>query len=183
VRWEQLFADLEGQLDAAEQHELVAEVADRTRREAALIRLVDRLLAADRVELRLRVQGAGVLRGVVDSIGADWLLLATGSGPPTLVRLAAVTSVVGLGPGAVGAGAGRLIGRLGLGSALRAVARDRARVTASLVDGTTLTGVLERVGADYVELAEQQEARTARARATEVVHVVPFAALAAIRLS
>jgi hypothetical protein len=182
VRWDQLFADLEGQLEAAEAQELVAEVADRTRREAALISLLDRLRAALGSDLRLQVHGVGVVSGVLDSVGAEWALVATDPVSQTLVPLVAVTSVVGLGPRAVEAAGEALFLRLGMGSALRAVARDRARVTAWLVDGTVLTGVVDRVGADHLELAEDRDGCGGARRSRDPVHTVPFRALAALRL-
>ena len=45
MRWDQLFGDLEGQLAHEQRRDLDLEVADRTRRERALIGLHERLLA------------------------------------------------------------------------------------------------------------------------------------------
>ena len=63
VRWERLFDDLEAQLRTEEARELAAEVADRTRRERALVGLHDQFAAAaDRTVVELRVAGVGLLR-------------------------------------------------------------------------------------------------------------------------
>lgn len=178
VRWADLFADLEGQLIAAESAELAAEVTDRTRRETALLRLVDRLRAAVGREVTVTVSGAGPLRGRVASVGPDWLLLA---GPgETLVPLGPVVSVSGLGPWSAAPGSeGEVTARLDLRYALRALARDRARVVATLSDDRVIAGTVDRVGADFVEVTSRPEGTNRQADAD--VHVVPLSALVVVR--
>jgi hypothetical protein len=184
VRWEELFHDLEGQLEAADARELAVEVADRTRREAARLRLVDRLRASTGQQLRLQVQGVGTLLGRLAGVGSQWVLVAGEQDRETLVPLHAVISVSGLGDGAVDpSGRDQVFARLGLGSALRGIARDRVVVTARLVDGSAVSGTVDRVGADYLELAEQRGIGEAvRDRSPRGVLSVPFPALAALRL-
>ncbi|MHB8961299.1 MAG: hypothetical protein ACYDAN_16935, partial [Candidatus Limnocylindrales bacterium] len=97
MRWRELFDDLEGQYDAARAAELAGEVAERTRREVALLHLVDRLRAAEGAELAVTVPGAGVLRGRLLDAGADWLLLDEGGAREALVPLRAVLGVTGAG--------------------------------------------------------------------------------------
>ena len=182
MRWEELFGDLEGQLAADERAELEAEVADRTRREAARLRVVDRLRGAAEAghELTVGVLGGSVERGRVGSVGPDWVLLVTATAE-VLVVAAAIESVVGLGPESAEPGSeGKVVGRLGLGHALRAVARDRAEVRLITVSGSSVVGVLERVGADHVELTEHPVGEP-RLRGSR--RLVPFAALATLRLA
>ena len=144
MRWEDLFADLEGQLAAEEAVVLSAEVADRTRREQARIRLSDRLRAAGDTPLVVDVQGAGQLTGRVAGLGPDWLLLDDGS-REALVPMAAVRSVFGPGRYAADPGAqGAVAARLGLDHALRVLARDRAHVPLVLRDGGVLGGTMAR---------------------------------------
>ncbi len=157
-------------------------MADRTRREAARLRVVDRLRGADTSgrELTVGVVGGSVEHGRVASVGPDWLLLVT-STAEVLVAASAIESVVGLGPESAEPGSeGAVVGRLGVGHALRAVARDRAEVRLTTVSGRSVVGVLERVGADHVELTEHPvgEPRLRGAR-----RLVPFAALATVRLA
>jgi len=182
MRWDDLFRDLEGQLEAAEVAEVAAEVADRSRRESARLRLVDRLRPAAGHEVRLQVRGGGQVAGRLDHVGAQWVLVAETAGRQALVPLSAVLAVAGVGvlssPPDVEE---RVFDRLGLGSALRAIARDRAPVTLGLVDGSALTGTVDRVGADFLELAEHAAGESRRRGEVSGVRVVPFEALATLR--
>lgn len=203
MRWERLFDDLEAQLAADAARELTAEVADRTRRERAQVALVDRLTAlVDGPAVELRVAGVGAVRGVVVGAGVEWVLVdqrhGAGQDPrgsatarwgdggldpvppdrPVLVATTALRAVVGLAgartPGAVAKG-------FGLGAALRAVSRDRAVVDVVDVDGTVVTGTLDAVGQDLVEVAEHPADLPRRAEHVLRVVAVPFTALAVVR--
>jgi hypothetical protein len=156
VRWERLFEDLEAQLVEAAADELRAEVADRTQREVSELGLADRLRAGSGAQVALRVTGVGVVSGTVRSTGPDWVLLAEPLGVETLVSLAAVVQVTGLGSRA-SLPRGELARRLGLGYALRGLARDRAVVRVVLTDGSTLAGTIDRVGADHFDVTERSE--------------------------
>ncbi len=180
MRWAELFRDLEAQLDAASSAELAGEVADRTRREYARIRLVDRLRAAEGREVLLTVAGAGVVRGSVLDCGPDWVLLAQESNREAVVSLGALLGVVGLDPrAATEPGSEGVVGaRCGLGTVLRALARDRAEVACTVLDGSVTVGTIDRVGADYLEIAPCRPGeRRARDAGTQR-KLVPFAALA-----
>jgi hypothetical protein len=182
VRWEQLFADLEGQADAAAAAELAAEVAERTRREVGRLRLVDRLRAAHGTRLVLRAQGAGVVTGLVADVGADWVLLEEPDGRGVLVPQPAVVALSGLGgrselPGSEG----EVEQRLDLRYALRRLVRDRTTVELVLIDGTAVAGTLDRVAADHVDLAQHDAAEARRARAVRQVLLLPLGALALVR--
>jgi hypothetical protein len=181
MRWEDLFADLEGQLSAEEAVALSAEVADRTRREQARIRLADRLRAAEGARLVVDVQGVGQLTGRVAGVGPDWLLLDDGV-RELLVPVGALRWVSGLGRLAADPQAqGAVAARLTLGYALRALARDRAVVSLVLRDGGALTGTVDRVLADHLDLAEHPVDEPRRAGAVRAVRSVPLEALAVVR--
>lgn len=181
MRWEELFADLEAQVTADERAALEAEVADRSRRESARLRVVDRLRAAHRAGavLTLDVRGAGSLKGRVSALGSDWLLLAATTSV-ALIPVVALDGIRGLGiESADPASEGLVDARLGLGHALRAVARDRAEVVMSTVSGVERCGTIDRVGKDYLELMEHP---TGEPRSRTGMRLVPFSALAAVRM-
>ena len=180
VRWDALFADLEAQAEDDQTAELAAEVADRTRIETAALHLVDRLRASRGHGLVVATAGASV-RGVLRTVGPDWLLVEAEPNRQAVVRLAAVLGVTGLGSrSSAPSSEGRVAARLALGSALRAVARDRAAVTITLIDASTVSGTLDRVGADFVELAEHPIGEARRRGAVTAVRLVPLRALAIV---
>jgi hypothetical protein len=76
---------------------------------------------------------------------------------------------------------GYLAGRLGFRHILRAVVRDRSAVRLDLVDGSALDGTLDRVGADFVELAEHPAGELRRRSQVRGIVVVPLVAIAIVR--
>ena len=182
MRWDRLFDDLESQLEASQAADLSAEVAERARREAALVRLVDRLRPAVGLELTVHVAGSGAVRGRLLDRGSDWLLLDEAGERQALVALAAVLTVAGVGSRtAVADSEGAVAKRLDLRWALRGLARSRTGVALVLVDGTQVTGTLDRVGADHLDLAEHGLGEARRAGAVRAVRLVPLAALGLAR--
>ena len=85
MRWEALFEDLEADVERIATAELAAEVADRTRRELARIRLVDRLREATGRTVTVAVAGHGPVAGVLADAGPDWLLLTADGGREVLL--------------------------------------------------------------------------------------------------
>jgi len=75
MRWEGLFADLEGQLAAEQRRERDDEVAERTRRERALVTLPARLAAAVGGPLRIILVGGRQVDGDLEDLGEDWVLV------------------------------------------------------------------------------------------------------------
>jgi hypothetical protein len=182
VRWDELFDDIEAQFDAADAADLAAEVADRSRREVASLRLVDRLNAVVGSPVALRVLGAGAVEGTLTAIGPDWLLLAESGGRESLVAAAAVVAVGGLAAQSDAPHSqGTVAARLGLTYALRVIVRDRAAVSLTLIDGSTSSGTLDRVGADFVEVAEHPQGEPRRRTAVRAVRAYPLAAVAVVR--
>ena len=126
MRWEELFADLEAQLLAADAAELAGEVTDRTRREAGLLRLTDRLRPVVGRPVGILVEGAGSVQGRLLDVGEGWLLLQERGQRQVLVPTVGVLGITGLGsPSAVPGSEGEVGRRLDLRWAQRARRRPR----------------------------------------------------------
>ena len=174
MRWEQLFDDLEGQAEAADAADLDAELRDRERAERARLRTVDRLRGSVGRPVDVGVRGGERERGTIRRVGSDWLLLETAPGREALIPLAAVVVIAGLAHRSFEPGSeGPVLGRLDLRHVLRVVARDRSRVGLVLDQSPLLSGVIERVGADHLELADAPGSRELR--------LVPLHALSVLR--
>lgn len=196
MRWDNLFDDLEGQLEL----ELNAEEVD-LRAEEERLRL-GRLSLRDRLTSLAREQGgAGAFRIVLVSgatvtvrpatFGRDWLagdlLDGPACGAQCVLPLAAVAGVV-LAAGQVGAslaaeseGAARIVDRIGLSFVLRDLCRRRASLELLTPLGP-LTGTLDRVGRDHVDLAVHPAGTLRRANEVQQYRIVPFAQIHLVRL-
>ena len=182
MRWAALFADLEAQLAAAADADLAGEVADRQRLEVARLELVDRLRAAVGAEVAVGLVTGGTEHAVVGGAGPDWVLLEAIGRPDALVPLAAVAWLRGLPSHAhVAAAVGVVESRLDLAFVLRGLARDRAVVRLELTDRTSVSGTIDRVGRDFLDLAEHAVDDARRTDAVVAVRTVPFAAVIAVR--
>ncbi len=188
VRWDQLFAELESQYlqfaAAAED----AELSERIRLEQGAVVFVARLAGAIGRPVRLSVTAGRPVTGALHKVGPDWVLVGEAPGREALVSLSAVTVVEGL-TAATGAPVTGVAQRLDLRFALRGLARDRSPVALTVPGGwgaagtgeTELTGTIDRVGADYIELALHAAWEPRRAAAVRQVVLLPRSAIVAIR--
>jgi hypothetical protein len=182
MRWQQLFADLQAQFDEEEAAAERSESASRVRLEMGAVRLSQRVHGSVGAPISVTCRGAGQVAGVLMDVGTDWLLLEDDRGRQHLVAAAAVRAVTGLGRvTAPPQPEGAVRGLLDLRRALRALARDRAGVQVVLDDGGVLSGTLDRVGADYVELAEHPADLPRRSEAVQGVRAIVIAAVAVVR--
>ncbi|MDQ6659225.1 MAG: hypothetical protein M3Z00_13565 [Actinomycetota bacterium] len=189
MRWEQLFTDLESQFDELAEAQLMAELADRQRIEFGAIGMVARLAGAVGSQLRLRTSAGTAVTGMLRRLGPDWSLITEGAGRETLVPLAAVTAVEGL-TGATGQQPTGVAAKLGLRSALRGLVQDRVPVAVTVIGshggtdagtGTEFTGTIDRIGADFMELALHAAWEPRRAASVRQVVLVPLAAVVFVR--
>ncbi|WP_377643850.1 hypothetical protein [Oryzobacter terrae] len=183
MRWDRLFADLEGQLAAGERRELDDEVAERTRRERALVPLADRLAQLPGSSVTIGLVGGRRLEGELADLGDGWMLLRT-AGRDVLVPLSVLAAVTRHavpgpeGPPSRGGDVAASARRFGLGSALRALSRDRATVAVHLVGvQAALVGTIDAVGADHLDLAEHPEGTVRRRENVSAVTTVATSAL------
>lgn len=185
MRWTRLFDDLEAQLGEQERAELLGEVAEQTRAHQGQVVLDDRLAADLGHRMEVRVRGGTVLGGVLAELGAGWLVVqldVQGSERHrfVLVNSAAVVSVTGLtGRADPHHGVGQR--RLDLRHALRAISRDRALCRIRDVDGGQVTGTIDRVGRDHLDVSDHPEDVPRRRTQVRRVICVPFTALVTVR--
>lgn len=183
MRWDALFDDLETQMAAAERLDLDAEITERTRIEEAAVELADRLRGSLGRLIVVHLASGSTMEGTLCHAGSQALVLDEPR-HQLLVPYSSVVRYVGLSRLAI-AEPSQVRQRLGLASALRGLARDRAGLAVMLWGGstgeTTLFGVIDRVGSDHLDLAvtgDGEERRTANVRQ---LATIPFAALAGIR--
>lgn len=187
VRWEQLFADLDSQFADLADAEMMAELADRERHAAGSVSMAQRCAGAVGRPVTLRTRAGRAYAGELRDVGPDWLLIDGLGVGETLISASAVVAVGGL-TAASGLPLSPVAARFGLRLALRQIARDRAPVTISVMGGAPgdpggaeLSGTLDRVGADFVELAQHPVWEPRRAQSVQSVALVPLAALDAVR--
>ena len=197
MRWDDLFDDLESQLE----QELGAEKADLGAEEERLrlgrLTLRDRLLAMTRAsdgvpdQLKLAMRDGSVVTVAVGSIGRDWLagelvgarrgscvvpLAAVAALLPSSEQLARSMTVEPAGESPVS-----LSARLGLAFVLRDLCRRRAAVDLSTASGERLHGTIDRVGRDHLDLAEHQPGVPRRAASVGGIRILPFGELHLVR--
>jgi hypothetical protein len=187
VRWDDLFADLEGQLE----QELGAEDLDLAAEEERLrlgrLSLRDRIAALTGEELGVELRDGTRMPIRVETIGRDWISGTTAGGRPRacIVPLEAIGAVLPPSDRVRGSLAvptehpDALSRRLGLAFVLRDLCRRRSAV--DLVTGSrALHGTIDRVGRDHLDLAEHDPGEQRRPGAVRGVRIVPFAQVLAI---
>jgi hypothetical protein len=182
MRWDALFDDMEAQLAARQRLDFEAEVTERALVDSAGIELADRLRGSLGLGIRVHLSSGPAFEGVLSHAGSEALVLDEPH-HQVLIPYAAAAQYVGLSRVAVSEPS-TVRRRLGLGSALRGLARNRARVSILLSHGraeTALHGVIDTVGRDFVDLLMAPEGEDRRPASARQVVSVPFRALAGIR--
>lgn len=149
----EVLEDLEARAGALHHRERAEEVADRSRSAYADVDLASRLMASLGNEVSCEVRTLGRVRGRIDRVGDGWLVLES---ERTLWCLptASLLLVRGLAARSVPREAWSAADRLGLGTRLRRLADEQARVSVVLESGIRREGVLLRVGKDFLEVSD-----------------------------
>ena len=180
MRWEQLFEDLESQLEQLSLAERDAEIADRTRAELARVSTLDRLRASVGRTITCSLSDGAVVRGRLNRVGADFVLVTRAHGE-IVVPLSAMVLLEGLCEGAVSEDvAGRVVSRLGLTTVLRSLARDRSTLQLRVGAGRGLVGTVQRVGSDFLQLAVHEPEESPRPGTVRATPLVPLARLVSV---
>ncbi|MEJ3403492.1 hypothetical protein WDJ51_01980 [Rathayibacter sp. YIM 133350] len=200
MRWDELFDDLEGQLE----QELRADESDH-RVEEERLRL-GRLLLRDRIMVLSRTPSTGAVPAVrfellggatltvrPTAFGRDWLAGDVLDGSPwhpqCVLPLAAVASVVldrsQVDPSLEAAPSDarlRIIDRMGLPFVLRDLCRRRSAVEV-MTAGGAVHGTIDRVGRDHLDLAVHEAGVPRRDRAVRQYRLVPLEQVRLVRLA
>ncbi|MET0965795.1 MAG: hypothetical protein ABWZ02_05330 [Nakamurella sp.] len=194
MRWDRLFDDLEARFDELADAEAAAELADRERVAVGAVLATQRLSGAIGTAVRVRLAGGPLISGILRGVGPDWLLLGEGQQRDCLVASSAVIAVEGL-TASTGRELSGVAVRLDLRKALRGLTRDRSPVALALAGWTggaaglasgsagpgELIGTIDRVGADFIEVALHAAWEPRRAGAVRSVALVPVSAIVLVR--
>lgn len=188
MRWDELFADLEGQLEAG----LGAEERDREAEEERLrlgrLSLRDRIAAVGGSEdpyLRVELVTGETLSFRPRTVGRDWVAGDLPADSQGVLPLAAIAALL---PTATQLAAslrpvrqGALTDRLGLSFVLRDLARRRRGVEVVTRRGV-LTGTLDRIGRDSVDLATHAADDWRRSGSVAGIRVLALAEVVLVRV-
>lgn len=189
MRWDRFFEDLEGQLSSEWEAERAALDSEAERLRLSRVELRARLVSLRGVALAFDLVDGSAFDARITAVGADWFAAEPGSRETVqlLVPLAAVCTI-GAEHGDVlrsarpdGSGS-RLAERVTFGFALRDLARRRIALTLQLRSGRQLTGTIDRVGADHLDLALHDLGATRRATEVGGYRLVPLATVAWVRI-
>ncbi len=190
MRWDNLFDDLESQLEQELGAEEVDLLAEEERLRLGRLTVRDRILGITRPgegapeQLRLVLRGGELLTVAVGSVGRDWLAgeLVGARRGSCVVPLAAVASLLPtaeqLARSLIGEAAPEapvsLSARLGVTFVLRDLCRRRSAVELSTASEGMLHGTIDRVGRDHLDLAEHAPGEARRAAAVGRIRILPL---------
>lgn len=197
VRWDRFFDDLEDQLAAEWEAERAALESEAERLRLARVDLRARLvaLAGDaEASVTLELAGGDAVAARLAAVGADWFAAPESAGGRRLwlVPIAALRGLQAAHGDLLRSArpperADRLAERVTFALALRDLARRRVGVAVGVVPGAdgagrVLTGTIDRVGADHLDLALHDQGAPRRAAEVRGYRLLPLSAVAWVRI-
>lgn len=178
MRWELLFGDLEAQWHEANQLDLERHVNELARVEASQLTLAEALRGSVGQPISLAMCNGTAFHGEVQRVEPQWMLLSEDT-RSVVIPLAKVLRVQGLGTQRARA-ASKI--QYSLAAALRVLARNRSAVVLELdtAHPASIRGVLDQVGADYVQLMQLADGVSRDRGNRQGNVVVPLGSIAAI---
>ena len=181
MRWELLFGDLETQLEAASQQDLERHINELARIETSRLTMAEALRGSMDSQLSIIMKTGTSFHGQLRRVEAEWVLLDEGS-RSVLLPVGMISRVLGLGshracaPSKV---------TYTLAAALRVLARNRSVLVLELDSArqATTRGVLDQVGADYVQLMQLSDGVSRAHDNSQGSIVVPMAAMVSLASS
>ncbi|WP_188754946.1 hypothetical protein [Microbacterium album] len=190
MRWERFFEDLEDQLAAEWEAERAALESEAERLRLARVELRARLVAlahGAEAPVTLELSDGECAEARVTAVGADWLAAAEADGRRLLIVPLRAIACAHAAHGDLLRSArpieerDRLAERVTLALALRDLARRRVGVAIG-TDARILTGTIDRVGADHLDLALHEPGAPRRAAEVRGYRMLPLAAVAWVRI-
>lgn len=182
MRWDELFQDMESQLERARMSQVEQEAVETARAELARLSLLERLAAHRESTVRLRPAHGETLEGELVDVGAGWAVVRERH-QQHLVPLHSVVWWEGLPRRFEVLPEKSTVRRLGMGHVLRALSTARVHVRVVLRDGAAheeLEGTVDAVGQDFFDVAVHPQDEFRRRRAVTAVRTVPFASVAVV---
>ncbi len=193
MRWDNLFDDLESQLEQELGAEDVDLLAEEERLRLGRLTLRDRLRAMSAADesIRLILADGTRVAMAIGAFGRDWIAgEISGEGHRSVSCVIPIAAIAGCLPthgqtaasvgGAPEPGVASLASRLGLQFVLRDLCRRRAAVNIRTTGGL-LHGTIDRVGRDHFDLAEHELGVARRERSVRAIRLVPVAEIMHVR--
>ena len=192
MRWDRFFDDLEGQLASEWEAERAALDTEAERLRLSRVALRERLAMLedrerDAAPPSFEIVDGSVLSAEVTGVGADWVALQAARSVAVLLPFTAITAIAMphsdvLRSARPATSRSALAGRMTFGFVVRDLVRRRVAVGVHLTQGRMLTGTVDRAGADHLDLALHDPGSPRRASEVTGYRIVPFSAVAWIRL-
>ncbi|MBF0673510.1 MAG: hypothetical protein IR160_13090 [Salinibacterium sp.] len=197
MRWDNLFDDLESQLEGGLRADEADLLVEEERLRLARLSLRERLsaLMQEGGAVRLLLVSGQTADLTPATLGRDWVsgeLATVGTARHhaivpfsalqgvVLTRAQVSNSIVPSARAATAEGEG-LSARLGLGYVLRDLCRRRSAVTISFTAGGTAHGTVDRVGRDHLDLAVHEAGVPRRESSVSYYRVIPLSVVEMVR--